>query len=193
MLYLVCRLLEFPPVDDGFISILVIKSLGIVRGFSNWRVTVKQLQLKDAMQRFTITAHENGYEVSNQAGTAQYDAWGARTTVNGIPEYFPRSISVKDGTKPDVGADGRALPVGEFSGKVKAERQHTITLAIKADTTDLDKLEAQLKRIAEQRQQVEGMRPFLTCQAERSIREAITKAITKALHQGGCLHESMRR
>lgn len=156
---------------------------------------MKQLQLKDVMQRFTITAHENGYEVSNPAGTAQYDAWGARTTVNGIPEYFPRSISVKDGTKPDVGTDGRALPAGEFSGQVKAEKQHAITMVIKVDATDLDKVEAQLKRIAEQRQQMESLRPFLDChrESEKRVQEAVKKALTKALQQGGCLHESMRR
>lgn len=154
---------------------------------------MKHPSLKDVMQRFTITAHENGYEVSNPAGTAQYDAWGARTTVNGIPEYFPSSISVKNGTKPDVGADGRALPIGGFTGQSKSVRQHIINLSIKADATDLDKLEAQLKRIADLYQGIESPRPFLTCQDERRIREAITKAITKALQQGGCLHESMRR
>ncbi|HGM5488940.1 TPA: hypothetical protein ACKP1B_000529 [Serratia fonticola] len=46
---------------------------------------MKQLQIKDVIQRFTITAHENGYEVSNGAGTAQYDAWGARITARQFP------------------------------------------------------------------------------------------------------------
>lgn len=158
-----------------------------------------QLQLKDVMQRFTITAHENGYEVSNQAGTAQYDAWGARTTVNGIPEYFPRSISVKDGTKPDaVRTDGEQASGGfPDSTKVQAKQfkvyKAEMNISVNVDKGNLDKLEAQLKRIAEQRQQMESPRPFLTCQAERRIKEAIEKAITKALQQGGSLHKSMRR
>ncbi|NCG55137.1 hypothetical protein [Serratia fonticola] len=161
---------------------------------------MKQLHLKDVMQRFIITVNESGYEVSNPAGTAQYDAWGARTTVNGIPEYFPSSISVKDNSKresaelPSGGFTGtvKALP-GKITGDVKSVKQHIINISIQADTTDLDKLEAQLKRIAEQRQQMESPRPFLTVQDEQRIKEEINKAITKALQQGGPLHESARR
>ncbi|ERK09579.1 hypothetical protein L580_0994 [Serratia fonticola AU-P3(3)] len=161
---------------------------------------MKQLQLKDAMQRLTITINESGYEVSNQAGTAQYDACGARTTVNGIPEYFPLSISVKDNSKREsaelpsgtFAGTVKALP-GKITGDVKSVKRYVASMSVNVDTTDLDKLEAQLKRIAEQRQQMESPRAFLTCQAERRIKEAIEKAITKALQQGGPLHESMRR
>lgn len=45
------------------------------------------------MASMSITNNSDGYEVSNAAGSAQYDAWGLRTTVNGIPEYFPLKIS----------------------------------------------------------------------------------------------------
>ncbi|RDL25102.1 hypothetical protein [Serratia fonticola] len=161
---------------------------------------MKQLQLKDVMQRLTIIVHESGFEVSNPAGTAQYDALGARTTVNGIPEYFPLSISVNDNSKresaelPSGGFTGtvKALP-GKITGDVKSVRQLIINLSAQVDTTDLDKLEAQLKRIAELRQGIESPRSFLTREGERRIQEAINKAITKALQQGGSLHKSMRR
>lgn len=159
---------------------------------------MKQPQLNDVMQRFTITAHENGYEVSNQAGTAQYDSWGARTTVNGIPEYFPRSISVKDGTKPDAARTDGEVAFGGFpdAAKVQAKKfkvyKAEMNISVDLDKGNLDKLEAQLKRIADLRQGIESPRLFLTCQDEQRIREEINKAITKALQQGGSLHKSMR-
>lgn len=56
---------------------------------------MKRLTLNDAMGHLTVTVSDTGYEISSPAGTAQYDAWGGRTTVNGVPEYFPRQISVK--------------------------------------------------------------------------------------------------
>ncbi|WP_447871166.1 hypothetical protein [Serratia fonticola] len=161
---------------------------------------MKQLQLKDAMHRLTITVNDSGYEVSNPAGTAQYDAWGARTTVNGIPEYFPLSISVNDNSKREsaelpsgtFAGTVKALP-GKITGDVKSVKHYVASMSVNVDTTDLDKLEAQLKRIADLRQGIESPRLFLTCQAERRIKEEIEKAITKALQQGSSLHESLRR
>lgn len=107
------------------------------------------------MQRFTITAHENGYEVSNPAGTAQYDAWGARTTVNGIPEYLPSSISVKDGTKPEAARTDGELASGGFPDATKVQAKQfkvykaEMNISVDVDKGNLDNLEAQLKRIAE--------------------------------------------
>lgn len=54
---------------------------------------MKHLSLRDVMASMSIINNSDGYEVSNAAGSAQYDAWGLRTTVNGIPEYFPLKIS----------------------------------------------------------------------------------------------------
>lgn len=54
---------------------------------------MKHLTLRDVMASMSITNNSDGYEVMNAAGSAQYDAWGLRTTVNGIPEYFPLKIS----------------------------------------------------------------------------------------------------
>ncbi|MGQ7806776.1 hypothetical protein ACUN3I_14270 [Hafnia alvei] len=55
---------------------------------------MKHLSLKDVMLTMKITVMDNGYQITNPAGTAQYDAWGSRATVNGIPEYFPLSLSI---------------------------------------------------------------------------------------------------
>ena len=57
---------------------------------------MKHLSLRDVMASMSITNNSDGYEVSNAAGTAQYDAWGSRTTVIGIPEYFPLKISAPE-------------------------------------------------------------------------------------------------
>ncbi|WP_447880547.1 hypothetical protein [Serratia fonticola] len=188
---------------------------------------MKQLQLKDAMQRLTITINESGYEVSNQAGTAQYDACGARTTVNGIPEYFPLSISVKDNSKREsaelpsgtFAGTVKALP-GKITGDVKSVKHYVASMSVNVDTTDLDKLEAQLKRIAGQGQPFEikkcgqviindaviggnittqvAIEGQIACQnwAEahaQQVHELVKKAIAKELQYGGALHQAMKR
>lgn len=57
---------------------------------------MKQKSLHDVMGGLLqVTITDNGYEISHAAGVACYDSFGYRTTVNGIPEYFPKSISVK--------------------------------------------------------------------------------------------------
>lgn len=50
---------------------------------------MKHLSLKDVMATLKVTIKADGYELSSPAGSANYDAWGSRTTVNGVPEYFP--------------------------------------------------------------------------------------------------------
>ncbi|MGB2539503.1 hypothetical protein, partial [Hafnia paralvei] len=50
----------------------------------------------NVMASMSITVNGDGFEVTNPAGTAQYDAWGSRTTVIGIPEYFPLKISAPE-------------------------------------------------------------------------------------------------
>ncbi|HCC6168734.1 TPA: hypothetical protein M6A10_003640 [Citrobacter amalonaticus] len=56
----------------------------------------KPLSLKDAMSSLHIVETDEGIELQSAAGTAKYDAWGVRCKVNGIPEYFPSSISVNN-------------------------------------------------------------------------------------------------
>lgn len=57
---------------------------------------MKHLSLRNVMASMSITVNGDGFEVTNPAGTAQYDAWGSRTTVIGIPEYFPLKISAPE-------------------------------------------------------------------------------------------------
>lgn len=56
---------------------------------------MKHLPLKAVMTGLEIIETDEGYELHSPAGTAKYDAWGGRCEVNGIPEYFPSSISMK--------------------------------------------------------------------------------------------------
>lgn len=56
---------------------------------------MKHLPLKAVMTRLKIIETDEGYELHSPAGAAKYDAWGGRCEVNGIPEYFPSSISLE--------------------------------------------------------------------------------------------------
>lgn len=56
---------------------------------------MKHLPLKAVMTGLEIIETDEGYELHSPAGEAKYDAWGSRREVNGIPEYFPSSISMK--------------------------------------------------------------------------------------------------
>lgn len=58
------------------------------------------IKLADAMRTLTVTIKDDGYELESTAGKAFYSAWGTRGKVEGIPEYFPISLSVKDESNP---------------------------------------------------------------------------------------------
>lgn len=60
----------------------------------------KRLRLVDVMRSLNITLKEEGFEIENAAGKAFYDKSGTRGKVEGIPEYFPISLSVKDESNP---------------------------------------------------------------------------------------------
>lgn len=68
-----------------------------------------------------------GFRVTNGAGFASYDVQGCRTTVNGIPEYFPETITVS-------GWD--SIPV----------KPNEISVKLTLDTSDFDE---KLERIGE--------------------------------------------
>lgn len=118
-------------------------------GFSIWRYSVKQLPLRDVMRNLGITVTKDGYELSNPAGTARYDLHGVRTTVSGIPEYFPITLSVKGGYVPVVGDQDNIDTFLGLNQPKTAESVGTMTLGIDVDTSSLTVLENQLTRIAE--------------------------------------------
>lgn len=151
---------------------------------------MKHLSLKDVMRNLSVTINADGLEVSNPAGTAQYDVGGVRTTVNGIPEYFPISIAVGDTRKPEPKKE-TGLFGGTITGDVKSAKHHVLSVSVKVDSTDLDKLEAQLKRIVDLHSQVVPIGHRYT--NEHRMQESIMKAITTALQQGGPIHQGIKR
>lgn len=110
---------------------------------------MKQLPLRDVMRNLGITVTKDGYELSNPAGTARYDLHGVRTTVSGIPEYFPITLSVKGGYVPVVGDQDNIDALLGLNQPKTAESVGTMTLGIDVDTSSLTVLENQLTRIAE--------------------------------------------
>lgn len=60
----------------------------------------KHMSLKEAMASIKIEECPNGYRVFTPAGWAEYDAWGYRTVVSGIPEFLPEFIRLRKDDKP---------------------------------------------------------------------------------------------
>nr|WP_279078537.1 hypothetical protein [Hafnia alvei] len=116
---------------------------------------MKHLTLRDVMARMSITVNGDGFEVTNPAGTAQYDAWGSRTTVNGIPEYFPLQLSVSGGasfetTAPSGGYYSMGMgvvgsnssepsPIHINKGAAETKPSKTLSIKVEFDTSELEK------------------------------------------------------
>lgn len=94
----------------------------------------KTLSLKDAMRSLHVIETDEGIELQSAAGTAKYDAWGARREVNGIPEYFPSSVTVNK---------RQPAPVGDKAPSVTDEScaplVRTMKLRVELDTSDTQK------------------------------------------------------
>lgn len=94
----------------------------------------KTLSLKDAMRSLHVIETDEGIELQSAAGTAKYDAWGARREVNGIPEYFPSSVTVNK---------RQPAPVGDKAPSVTDEScaplVRTMKLRVELDTSDIQK------------------------------------------------------
>lgn len=55
---------------------------------------MKRITLEEANKSLRIIVKETGYELHSGAGFAEYDAFGYRGKVNGIPEFFPDRIAI---------------------------------------------------------------------------------------------------
>ncbi|MFO6493556.1 hypothetical protein [Hafnia alvei] len=116
---------------------------------------MKHLTLRDVMARMSITVNGDGFEVTNPAGTAQYDAWGSRTTVNGIPEYFPLQLSVSgvasfENTAPSGGYCSMSMgvvgsnspessPIHTNKRATETKPIQTLSIKVEADISELEK------------------------------------------------------
>lgn len=90
----------------------------------------KTLSLKDAMRSLHVIETDEGIELQSAAGTAKYDAWGARREVNGIPEYFPSSVTVNK--RPQALVDDKGPSVHDDSC---APLVRTMKLRVELDTS----------------------------------------------------------
>lgn len=88
------------------------------------------IKLADAMRTLTVTIKDDGYELESTTGKAFYSAWGTRGKVEGIPEYFPISLSVKDESNPVPKAEQSKVQPG-LDEQVSAQ----LTQISKADTS----------------------------------------------------------
>lgn len=86
------------------------------------------------MRSLHVIETDEGIELQSAAGTAKYDAWGARREVNGIPEYFPSSVTVNK---------RQPAPVGDKAPSVTDEScaplVRTMKLRVELDTSDAQK------------------------------------------------------
>ncbi|QRU52036.1 hypothetical protein [Klebsiella oxytoca] len=75
---------------------------------------MKRITLKEANKSLLIIVKETGYELHSGAGFAEYDAFGCRGKVNGIPEFFPDRIAI-DGAanlnSPELDTSGQELVI----------------------------------------------------------------------------------
>ncbi|WP_226869026.1 phage tail tip fiber protein [Enterobacter hormaechei] len=90
----------------------------------------KTLSLKDAMRSLHVIETDEGIELQSAAGTAKYDAWGARREVNGIPEYFPSSVTVNKSPQALVDDKGPSVPDDSCAPLVR-----TMKLRVELDTS----------------------------------------------------------
>lgn len=90
----------------------------------------KTLSLKDAMRILHVIETDEGIELQSAAGTAKYDAWGARREVNGIPEYFPSSVTVNKRPQALVDDKGPSVPDDSCAPLVR-----TMKLRVELDTS----------------------------------------------------------
>ena len=90
----------------------------------------KTLSLKDAMRSLHVIETDEGIELQSAAGTAKYDAWGARREVNGIPEYFPSSVTVNKRPQALVDDKGPSVPDDSCAPLVR-----TMKLRVELDTS----------------------------------------------------------
>ncbi|WP_159872882.1 MULTISPECIES: hypothetical protein [unclassified Raoultella] len=112
---------------------------------------MKRVTLKEANKSLCIVVKETGYELHSGAGFAEYDAFGCRGKVNGIPEFFPDRIAID-------GAANLSSPECDTSGQ---------ELVIKLYLNATPCLE-----------QIEAIKKAVTDAAARNYRE-VAKSVTK--------------
>lgn len=169
---------------------------------------MKHLPLKSVMLGLNIIRRGEGYELSNPAGTAWYDAHGVRGKVEGIPEYFPKLINFTDkqapvsvsGGRKLVDADGRVRVV--LGGLIESPQKE---VAFQADHFTLtsgevkmaDAISGNARISANTLKQPQSGNVITvninTHHNNEALSEVIEKAIQSSLRPGGLIHGSIQK
>ncbi|WP_196772941.1 hypothetical protein [Raoultella ornithinolytica] len=118
-------------------------------------------KLSDVMRSQTVTITNDGYEMESIAGKAFYSVSGLRGKVEGIPEYFPITLTVNNKRNiTQLVSDTTSQSAGKFSGTVRApDKTHLCGNTIEQETlsavlvhylptTDLDKAREHAVKLA---------------------------------------------
>lgn len=140
---------------------------------------MKQKSLRDVMDsQLQVTIAEDGYELSSPAGIARYDKWGYRTTVSGIPEYFPASISVKGSAPQPKAHMGGFIDTRAMSGHVR-KSVSDIVVNVSVDTKPISEAVKELEQAHAEWEKTRNR--ILEPIAQDVLRCAINNLLMKAL------------
>lgn len=123
---------------------------------------MEQVQLKDVMQHQLISINDDGFSIQNAAGRADYDKFGLRTTVIGVPEYFPMALGIDHRIATEV------ISVGEVT------LGEPIKIGIELDTTGAQ------KAIDEMDERIRSSEAFKLFSGETFINNALIKGIIQS-------------
>lgn len=166
---------------------------------------MKHLPPKTVMTRLNIIVTDEGYELESPAGTAKYDAWGARSEVNGIPEYFPASVSVENRESAKPGAKyssglSMAIESGDANKVIELIDEHIREsfcfkdiapqpVEVTCNINIEERLDGNVKAIIEN-----AMRNNAQVAAfESSMKSTVRRILLMELRPGGILHERINR
>jgi hypothetical protein len=144
----------------------------------------KHMSLKTAMSSIKVEECPNGYRVFTPAGWAEYDAWGHRTVVSGIPEFLPEFIRLRKDDKPvkddfservSDSVDGimtnamcnsgekygwkisRAIQEDKQTREGKTSTSYTVSISVETPEAEDEKLTSKVREIIRRERQKGGM------------------------------------
>jgi len=141
-----------------------------------------KLTLNEVMGSLRVVCAPDGYELHSPAGVAYYDKNGVRNRVNGVPEYFPLSLSVHTATDNKLGKLGGkdgGVSMG-WNIQLQASASALIAMATKQEiqanawTEELSALKAKAS------------------DDDKSLAETIRDAIKKESQPGGLIYNGLR-
>ncbi|EOI1119300.1 hypothetical protein [Klebsiella oxytoca] len=163
------------------------------------------IRLADAMCTLTVTIKDDGYELKSTAGKAFYGVSGIRGKVEGIPEYFPISLSVKDESKPVPKAElSKALQNLDEQVSAQLTQISNAGMSVTKLTSDLAETNADIskKNTSHEGKQVSTLTVRVEMDAssvqqsldevESAISKHLATVLDKALKPGGTIWSAIK-